>query len=434
MLTEKGAISIQAIVIFSFLSWISGNPTLVTASLTLIMLLLVDTAEFAISRHYVGKIRIERTIRKPKLQVGDDVEVVVRISNVKNFGTTCVIEDSIPPELALSSGSNMSVLSGRAIDPIEIEYRVEARQMGDCALGDVNMIMRDGLGLMTSMTTLNHRTKLEVYPRIKMPYPLLSPRIPVRTRSTSFGQRSVLELGRGSDFYGVRDYHPGDELKHVVWKAVARTPQHTLMTREYEAEKDQHFILAFHAKKSLLDGPVGHRKLDTLVEGIIAMVYAACSESVWLSVAFGSEVLPLATPGRGRDRQLANALASLHNIVPSNSFSLRKVVEAILLNTRRRSVIIFVTDCEYNNAGDLLALRPLIMSNRVVVVAMKTASLFQKPSHREAESCYELILEREKTCLEQISQECWKMGIACHTCDASDLLNVLQSICTFRGV
>ncbi|HKM50923.1 MAG TPA: DUF58 domain-containing protein [Candidatus Bathyarchaeia archaeon] len=434
MLTEKGAISIQAIAIFSFLSWISGNPTLVTASLTLIMLLLVDTVEFMISRHFVGEIRIERVIQKLKLQVDDDVDVQLTISNVKNCGTSFLFEDNIPPELGLSSGSNLSVLSSNRADAIKIHYRVQAHQMGEYELGHVNMIIRDGLGLMTGVTTLNNRTKVEVYPRIKMTYPQLVPKIPIRARSASFGQRSILELGRGSDFYGVRDYHPGDELKHVVWKAVARTPEHTLMTREYEAEKDQHFILAFHAKRSLLDGAVGQRKLDIVVEGIIAMVHAACSESVWLSVAFGNQVLPLATPGRGRDRQLANALTSLYNILPSDSFKLRKLVEAILLNARRRSIIIFVTDSEYNNAADLLALRPLVESNRVIIVVIKTTSLFQKPSHPEAESCYELLLEREKTSLEQIAQVCSQMGIPFQDCNASDLLKVLQTACTFRGV
>jgi hypothetical protein len=179
---------------------------------------------------------------------------------------------------------------------------------------------------------------------------------------------------------------------------------------------------------------VGQRKLDIVVEGIIAMVHAACSESVWLSVAFGNQVLPLATPGRGRDRQLANALTSLYNILPSDSFKLRKLVEAILLNARRRSIIIFVTDSEYNNAADLLALRPLVESNRVIIVVIKTTRLFQKPSHPEAESCYELLLEREKTSIEQIAQVCSQMGIPFQDCNASDLLKVLQTACTFRGV
>jgi len=433
MLTEKGAVSVQAIAIFSFLSWMSGNPTLITTSLTLIMLLLVDTAEFMISRHCIGEIRIERIIQKLKLQVGDYLDVQLTISNVKHPGTSVVFEDNIPPELVLSSGSNISVSSSSRVDAIKIHYRVEARQMGDYELGDVNMIIRDGLGLMTSVTILKNRTKVEVYPRIKITYPELVPKIPVRTRSASFGQRSILELGRGSDFYGVRDYHPGDEMKHVVWKAVARTPEHTLMTREYEVEKDQHFILAFHAKRSLLDGPVGRRKLDIVVEVIIAMVYVACSESVWLSAAFGDRVLPLAIPGRGRDRQLANALTSLHNIQLSDSLKLRKLVETISDNTRRHSIIIFVTDCEYAKATDLLALRPLVESNRVVIVVIKTTSLFQKPSHPEAESCYELLLDREETSLEQIAQVCSQMGMPLKICNASELLNVLEAA-TFGGV
>ena len=40
---------------------------------------------------------------------------------------------------------------------------------------------------------------------------------------------------RGSEFFALRDYRPGDTLRHVNWKASAR--RDTLVTNEYETER-----------------------------------------------------------------------------------------------------------------------------------------------------------------------------------------------------
>jgi uncharacterized protein (DUF58 family) len=399
------------------------------------MLLLVDTAEFVASRRFVEDIRSERSIQRTKLQVGDQMDVFLRIWNVRNVGANLVFEDKIPAEFKLTSGSNKSTFSKSTRDGmVEMRYRIAARQMGDYELGNLNAFVLDALGLMNSTVTLSNSSQVEVYPRIKMMYPHLVPRSPVRTRSISLGQRSILEVGHGGDFYGVRDYHSGDELKHIVWKAVARKPEHTLMTREHEAEKDRRVVLAFHAKQSMLDGMVGLRKLDSIVEAIVALAYVACNEAVWLSIAFGSNFLPLTIPGRGRDRQLASAVASLYKVKTSDSFDLPRLVRGIMLNARRGSTIILVTDSEYNAAEDLLSLRPLVENNTVVIVAIRTTSLFQQPFDTEAQSCYEIIQERENAKLSQMGMVCSKIGIDLGACDASELLEVLQSVCSFRGV
>lgn len=349
MLTERGTRAVQAIVLLSVISLLSGNPTLISASLTVIMLLLVDAMEFAITLHFVKKIRIERVVAKLKLRVGDETDVTLRISNMKHIATSVAVDDRIPMGLTLSSGSNSSILRPTRGDAIEVDYCVKAHQMGDYELGDVGVNVPDGLGLMTAEIVLKNRTSLHVYPQLKLIPPLPVPRIQVRTRSTAFGQKALLEPGIGTDFYGVRDYHPGDDLKHVAWKAVARAPQHPIMTREFEATRDETLILALDAKKSMLDGPVGHRKLDYIVESIIALVNAACAEDFWLSVVFGCRFLTLVVPGKGRHLQMADAMKSVYNISPSDSFKLQDLVDIILLNRNQSSKIVLVTDCESND-------------------------------------------------------------------------------------
>ncbi len=56
-----------------------------------------------------------------------------------------------------------------------------------------------------------------------------------RVLTTASGERLVREAGQSLEFFDVRPYGAGDELRYVDWKAYARTGK--LMTRLYQAER-----------------------------------------------------------------------------------------------------------------------------------------------------------------------------------------------------
>jgi uncharacterized protein (DUF58 family) len=61
-----------------------------------------------------------------------------------------------------------------------------------------------------------------------------------------FGIQGAIESlakGRGQDLYALRDYQPTDNLRHVHWKASARSG--SLMVREFAREDDSRVVLVF---------------------------------------------------------------------------------------------------------------------------------------------------------------------------------------------
>jgi len=42
--------------------------------------------------------------------------------------------------------------------------------------------------------------------------------------------------GSGTDFFGVREYHPGDSLRSLDWRLTARHPRQ-FFTKEFEQEE-----------------------------------------------------------------------------------------------------------------------------------------------------------------------------------------------------
>ena len=97
---------------------------------------------------------------------------------------------------------------------------VEVRRRGVFAIGPAQVYSTDPLGLQTFSQKLPSVSELVVYPAL----------IPIRdswlrgAASQGWrGQSSALTRGAGDDFYGVREYQPGDELRRVHWRTTART-------------------------------------------------------------------------------------------------------------------------------------------------------------------------------------------------------------------
>jgi uncharacterized protein (DUF58 family) len=60
------------------------------------------------------------------------------------------------------------------------------------------------------------------------------------------GAIESLAKGRGQDLYALRDYQPTDSVRHVHWKASARSG--SLMVREFAREDDCRVVLVFDAR------------------------------------------------------------------------------------------------------------------------------------------------------------------------------------------
>jgi len=65
---------------------------------------------------------------------------------------------------------------------------------------------------------------------------------PTRRQPTAYQTSLTGDRGRGADdFSGLRSYHPGDSLRHIHWKAAARSD--TLYTKEFGGDRSEELWL-----------------------------------------------------------------------------------------------------------------------------------------------------------------------------------------------
>lgn len=150
------------------------------------------------------------------------------------------------------------------------------------------------LGLSRHSSRIAPPSRLEVYPYYaelaSFPFldALLYPRhelLPVASR------------GEGMDFYGVREYRPGDLLGRVHWKTTARRGE--IVVKEFEAEKSVRMVILLDNRRG---GPGGWKARDRLdAQARVAATAAAYAFSAGCPVTMaayrGSDPVVYEAPG-----------------------------------------------------------------------------------------------------------------------------------------
>src|SRR2546425_9414348 len=88
------------------------------------------------------------------------------------------------------------------------------------------------------------------------------------------GMRPIRQLGEGRLFESLREWVPGDDLRHIDWKATAR--RNKVITRQYEAERRQQVLLMLDMGR-LMTAQIasGVSRLDLAVQAALELADAA---------------------------------------------------------------------------------------------------------------------------------------------------------------
>ena len=113
------------------------------------------------------------------------------------------------------------------------------------------------------------------------------------------GVKPIRELGEGRLFESLREWVPGDDLRHIDWKATAKRTK--VITRQYEAERRQHVLLVLDTGRLLTAEIAGVSRLDYVVQAALELAYAAAQHDDNVGVmAFADGVQHFVAPQRGR--------------------------------------------------------------------------------------------------------------------------------------
>ena len=142
-------------------------------------------------------------------------------------------------------------------------YELPTDRRGRFQVGPLTMRRSDPLGLGRSSQTTGDTTTLWVHPRV---YPVRA-LAGGRPRHHHEGRTGDDPLHGSLDLRDVREYVVGDEVRHLHWKAIARTGQ--LMVREYTDPEQPRFTVLLDTRRPL-STPDGFEEAVDLAGSLLA--------------------------------------------------------------------------------------------------------------------------------------------------------------------
>jgi uncharacterized protein (DUF58 family) len=240
-------------------------------------------------------LQVERQLSGDRVIPGVDVIVTVTLHNDGPDIDELFIEDKISPALTLRLGSTRHLLRLPKGASFTFEYTVTGPR-GNYSFDSIQAEARDMLGLIRRQKMIKTTGQLFIFPGVRrLKYVAIRPR---RTRVYA-GTIPARAGGVGTEFFGVRDYQPGDSPRAINWRASARHIE-TLYSNEYQQERvaDVGIVLDGRERTNLFRG--GRSLFEHSVLAAAALSDAFLNQGNRVGLLVYSSYLGWTLPGYGK--------------------------------------------------------------------------------------------------------------------------------------
>jgi uncharacterized protein (DUF58 family) len=140
----------------------------------------------------------------------------------------------------------------------------------------------------------------------------------------------------------IREYQPGDDVKHIHWKATARTG--TVFVKSYEEDRQLRIVLAVDASASMR-APASQQAFSKVIEfsALVGALAQRGNDMIGLSLFAETELTFL--PPRAAAKRCNQILQALHREhPPATSTDLQGALKRLTTGLRKPSIIFVLSD------------------------------------------------------------------------------------------
>ncbi|MGB3905590.1 MAG: DUF58 domain-containing protein [Anaerolineae bacterium] len=330
----------------------------------------------------------QRHLSETRAFLGETVELTLEVRNRKFLPLTWLeILDVFPADLPVDGGQvvpNRASHLGEfrtfwmpgAFQGLRRRFTIQCSQRGYHAYGPATLNTGDGFGFFSRKAVGTQQDHLIVYPRL---YSVSELRLPAKN---PFGERGARDRLFEDPLrtMGIREWHPGDGLRRVHWKATARHQQ--LLSRVYEPSEEPQMLIFLNVTTLPRHWQGSIPELKERVISVASSLAALCVELrlpvglISNGVLSGSDQPLRLLPGRSPN-QLLHILESLAGIT---SFASLPIEEMLLRESPKLpwgATLLVVTAIAHDDL--LAALMDLEEARREVVLF----TLAEEPPTRE---------------------------------------------------
>ena len=364
-------------------------PSITAVAWTFLLLIILLTAIDWMNSRTEPAPELER-VMPSHLVKGRAAAFVYRLRRITGDDTVVELLDELPEAL----GGDLIVHATKLNrgQRLEISREVLPNRRGTFPMGPTMMRWRSRLGLLRMRTRTQFAQTVVILPAASMPQRRTG--LTHRSLRDELGIKPKAARGEGREFESLREYVPGDDPRHIDWRASAR---HTrLQVRQFQTERHHTVMIALDTGRLMGARVDGASKLDHAINcgAALARVSAGFGDRVGF-VAFDRQLRLFVRPRSGRSGAGAAVEAtSALNPAPFEP-NYRILVETLARNQKKRSLLVLLTDFVEGGASRDLEDYLAVLAKRhcVMLVAMRDRML-QEVEEREPDISHDRLYRR----------------------------------------
>jgi len=193
-------------------------------------------------------------------------------------------------------------------------------------------------------------------------------------RLQEIGIKTYQQRGEGTDFKQLKEYHTGDPVRHIDWRATLR--QSKPIIREFQDERDQCVMLLVDCGRRMrahdTDSKIGTTHFDQVMNAVMLLSYVALQRGDAVgAMTFGTPPgEERSVPAKKGKHALHGMMAELFGVQPTLNYSdYVLAAQQLLRKQRRRALVIVITNFRDEDASELGHALRLLRSRHLVLVA-----------------------------------------------------------------
>jgi uncharacterized protein (DUF58 family) len=173
--------------------------------------------------------------------------------------------------------------------------------------------------------------------------------------------------GFSVEFTEHRQYMPGDEIKHIDWKAYAKTDRYYIKQFEEETNLKSYILMdASASMKFASKGQLSKIQYASYVAAALAYLMVQQRDAVGLTVY--DEKVRMTMPPRATQSNLMQLLKELVNVIPSNKTGIAASLHQVAEQIKRRGLVIVLSDFFDDPANVITAFKHFRHKGNEVIV------------------------------------------------------------------
>ena len=296
-------------------------------------------------------VKITRSFDAEQVFENSNVTIDLVIQNKGRPVGFLEIYDNLPSEVEVNNGSNHTIIRLRKEELVVNKYHLDCRLRGQFRLGNPSLRIYNPSFLFYYEADIESKSSLVVLPQIE---PIEGVDLSTDFPKMYQGALPIRRIGTSGEFYGIREYFPGDDFKNINWRVFGRTRK--LMVNQFEREDISDVMLVLDAREISGTGTILRNPLNYSCRAVASLTSFFLRSRNRVGLTIYGETVDVIPPDTG-ERHLYRILTALAEVKAAGSLGLHTVL-GDLRNFTPRSPVMVISTLE-NDSTSTNALREI---------------------------------------------------------------------------